>query len=573
MDQVNKDNQREKVRKDKIKTDEISALSNLLNMSEWLQHRIKVIFQVQKPACTSLPYVLLASKFLNASSELSVKKEDNPVWHSIQEWSQEKADAWLARTDGRFNYKVKEQIAKGKKPNLLNQSKDFRDSGSEHTVWEMACLKVWAWPQASRVNSSQRLKDLEEAWQRGALDETLRIHVINKRKDFKASDLSWAGSQDVLESGALCHVDAFGQQQQDLTEAQRASITSQFHEWAKLLQIEGSKHKIWLTEVEAFDSKQESDLQKFRNDRATTKSTAVAELCDSQYCCQGFDKQDKALTYMKSKLIKVSDIPPAKPIASVLRLIWADMAQLGLSHSRHTDEISQSFQTACEHHPDVTGCILFMPNTPKSGKGLKADTLRGDNINEAVTNVKNSLLTYSGLAHQTGHCIIDPDSMYSPDRPCTMEFLSVIRHERTSDGEFRSLFANGDAFRRRGVPELINIMHRSQFVDTCNKLAAASRGNLGSEKELKHWNSGRSLYKTILKYIFQDMGLTPNARLLVQHETAWDAEFAAACMEQNAAKDMNMPTLMYVATGWAANAPTYLQERVNHDFGGVVQPH
>ena len=251
------------------------------------------------------------------------------MWHSIQEWSQEKADAWLARTDGRFNYKVKEQIAKGKKPNLLNQSKDFRDSGSEHTVWEMACLKVWAWPQASRVNSSQRLKDLEEAWQRGALDETLRIHVINKRKDFKASDLSWAGSQDVLESGALCHVDAFGQQQQDLTEAQRASITSQFHEWAKMLQIEGSKHKIWLTEVEAFDSKQESDLQKFRNDRATTKSTAVAELCDSQYCCQGFDKQDKALTYMKSKLIKVSDIPPAKPIASVLRLIWADMAQFG----------------------------------------------------------------------------------------------------------------------------------------------------------------------------------------------------------------------------------------------------
>ena len=94
------------------------------------------------------------------------------------------------------------------------------------------------------------------------------------------------------------------------------------------------------------------------------------------------------------------------------------------------------------------------------------------------------------------------------------------------------MFSKGFVFRRRGVPELIKIMHRSQFVDTSNKLAAASRGNLGEDKERKHWHSGRSLYKTMLKYIFQDMGLTPNARVLVQHLTAWDHEFAAAVMEQ-----------------------------------------
>ena len=190
-----------------------------------------------------------------------------------------------------------------------------------------------------------------------------------------------------------------------------------------MLQIEGGRHKLWLTEAEAFDSRRESDMQRFRNERATLKTETVDKLCDSHYCCRGFDKKDKALTYMKSRLVSVSDIPPAKPIGSVLRLLWADLAQLGLSHSRHTAEIFESFNAACEHHPDVTGCILFMPNTPKSGKGLKSDAVREDNIKDAVNGVKNTLLTYGALAHQTGHCIIDPDTMYSTDRPCTIEFF------------------------------------------------------------------------------------------------------------------------------------------------------
>ena len=445
MEQVNQHNQREKVRKDKIQTDQINALSNVLNMSTWFVRRLKIVYQFQKPQCTSVPYTLLSSKFLAASTEPSVKKEENPVWHNIEEWSQEKADAWLARCDGRFKYKVTEHIAKGKKPNLANQAKDFRDTGNEPVVWVMACLKVWAWPEAAKVNSAQRLKELEEAWQRGALDETLRVHVINKRKDFKASDLSWCGSesQDVSESSVLQEVDPLGQQQQELTEVQRASIISQFQEWAKMLQIEGGKHKLWLAEIEAFDSKRDSDILRFRNTRALTKEKAVAELCNTHYSSQGFDKQDKSITYIKSMLVKTSDIPPAKPIGSVLRLLWADMAQLGLSHSRETNNILECFKAACEHHPTVTGCILFMPNTPKSGKGLKADGAREDNIKDAVKDVKNSLLTYPALAHQTGHCIIDPDSMYSHDRPCSMEYTSLVSSEKILMGSSKACSPKG----------------------------------------------------------------------------------------------------------------------------------
>ena len=60
----------------------------------------------------------------------------------------------------------------------------------------------------------------------------------------------------------------------------------------------------------------------------------------------------------------------------------------------------------------------------------------------------------------------------------------------------------------------------------------------------------------MLKYIFKGVGLTSNARVLVQHVTPWDHEFAAAVMGQNAARAVDMPTIMYTASGWAQNHPT-----------------
>ena len=86
-------------------------------------------------------------------------------------------------------------------------------------------------------------------------------------------------------------------------------------------------------------------------------------------------------------------------------------------------------------------------------------------------------------------------------------------------------------------------------------------GIFGDDKERKHWNSGRLLYNTILKYMFEGMGLTPGARLVIQHITPWDPELAAACMEQHALKANDMPTVTYVATGWTPTHATICQEK------------
>jgi hypothetical protein len=143
-----------------------------------------------------------------------VDNEDNPLWHSIESWSQEKADVWLARTDGRCKFNVQEMVAKGNQPNLANQAGIYRNTNNAHLVWIMACVKVWAWAEATQVNSQQRLLELEQAWRRGALDDTLKFHVMSKRPDFKAIDISWVPAhQEGNDTGALGSVDPVGQQQ------------------------------------------------------------------------------------------------------------------------------------------------------------------------------------------------------------------------------------------------------------------------------------------------------------------------------------------------------------------------
>ena len=61
----------------------------------------------------------------------------------------------MARTHGRFQFKVQEMIAKDKQPNLANQVGHYHDTNNERLVWIMSCVKVWAGEEATKVNSQQ----------------------------------------------------------------------------------------------------------------------------------------------------------------------------------------------------------------------------------------------------------------------------------------------------------------------------------------------------------------------------------------------------------------------------------
>ena len=246
--------------------------------------------------------------------------------------------------------------------------------------------------------------------------------------------------------------------------------------------------------------------------------------------------------------------------------MWADMAQLGLNHSRMSANIISMIKTLLEQHSDLSAAIVGMPNTPKYGHGQKPD--KDEEIRSAVADFKTAVKTYDGMESRGVFGVIDPETMYSPDRPVTVEFMQLLSDTKDGD-ELKSMFRKGYTWRRGGIPELIKILHSSQFQDWSSKLSAASRGHVGNDKERKSWSSGRGLYRSVLKYIFEGMG----ARIVIQHIAAWDHELGMACAELNAARNSNMPTLTYVGTGWGEahnvicqNIQTRIADELGHQI-------
>ena len=119
-----------------------------------------------------------------------------------------------------------------------------------------------------------------------------------------------------------------------------------------------------------------------------------------------------------------------------------------------------------------------MPNTPMSGVNGAHEV----NIRDAVNDIQFELLYCQGLARKDCHCIIDPDSVYSPTQKGVIDFSLIMSSSRRA-GEYCSLFSRGSMYKRSGVPELVKLMDRNEFIDMSNNLSAASHGSSGNEIE------------------------------------------------------------------------------------------
>ena len=155
-----------------------------------------------------------------------------------------------------------------------------------------------------------------------------------------------------------------------------------------MLSIEEGRYKLWKTEAEAWDSSCAVKLQKWRNDRAFVKETGVKELCESKYNAQGFEKKEGVETWIGTQMTKIADMHPARPQSQILRLLYVDMAALGVHHSRQLTDLVGMIKSGCENHPEVFTAFVIMPNTPVYGKGLKADGIRDKNISAAMKDIQ-----------------------------------------------------------------------------------------------------------------------------------------------------------------------------------------
>ena len=105
---------------------------------------------------------------------------------------------------------------------------------------------------------------------------------------------------------------------------------------AQRLNIEGRKHNIWLSEVEACDSKKESGMQLFRNSRALTRKLWMT--CATP-TIPAKASQTKLIDHVLGVKVSHGVRHPANTADQLSAPMWAAMPQIGLAHSRHIDKI------------------------------------------------------------------------------------------------------------------------------------------------------------------------------------------------------------------------------------------
>ena len=133
-DYINDHQKREEVRRAKLNTNEIKGLKTIFRMGAAFQRRLKIIWGGGKLNHTSISLDLISQDFLDLSKPLTVNKHDNPTWFRILTKSASKFMVWLERSDGRFNKELDEKLSQGKKINLENQARNFRDPVADRKI-------------------------------------------------------------------------------------------------------------------------------------------------------------------------------------------------------------------------------------------------------------------------------------------------------------------------------------------------------------------------------------------------------------------------------------------------------
>ena len=331
---------------------EINGLKLLAHMSANFIHHLKLIWNALPPHATSVPITLLAEKWLRPKAVLEVTQDENPLWYMIMTPTTAKYDTFLARIDGKFKAAVEEHVAKGKKPNLLGSARDFRDN-DVRTVWKMACLKTYLWETVQENNSEARCAELEQMWERGALDHSLKNRVLAMDNGLVPGDIYWVRPVADTETFGSMDVDPAGKLNYDLSNLEKQSLAAQFATWKSQLEFNRNAHKLHVSKVDQWEQHTQDSLLKYRIQRRDAKDAAIEAEADSLYVCQGFPELKAAKSFLEQQCLKFADLAPSRPQEAVARLTWIDMVALGARHSLQLKNLNEHVKDELENHPET----------------------------------------------------------------------------------------------------------------------------------------------------------------------------------------------------------------------------
>lgn len=569
LDLINWHNSQEKTRTSKISPTEIKAMKVIATWDPEgpVTRLLQAMWGASPPAQSAVTMEMLAAHYLDPAKDVLVSAETDPLWNGIYHPTEPKLLAYLLRCEGYFQHKIDEQVAAGKKPSLINRADSYRDSDKE-LGYKLACIWVFCEPEMRKNNTPKRVAELTDMFMHGALDAKLTKAARDQDKDFKPHHISWVNRPN-SESQVL---DTEARSLKMLHTAQEQNLRGQFDLFVLNLEIEAGAHTKHLAEQKEWDSTFQDEARKARERVHDLREKAVAQEMQQLYQVTSCKDHRSALSWMGTKLKTVAGAAPARPREQILRLLWVDMGEVGLTHSKQLDDFNEILRNSVQALPLMTAAVVMPATTPKEGNGLRGPEVQ---IKKWTSDANKDLHEkFSEEVNKTVmmpvNFLLDEAECYSKMRDLSSNFWVTMSSEKETDDQganvaYSSMFAKSFAVRRVCVPEVLKVHPRRLFQDWSKGIFAASDSVVTEVVARKHWHTGREFLKPILKAIFRDMGLGPSVRVHVQHYTLFSPELAHACMELNGERHKFMPQLAYTGVTFQP-APGAVATRVEESI-------
>ena len=188
--------QKERVSRAKLTTDEIRGLKIVSKLSDKFKTQLAAIWGTDKLQYTAVPLDLIASQFLDLHGDVPVTKAANPVWFAILSKTPEKLECWLKRVNDKFEHELDSRMSGGRSVCLRNQGHLLRDKKEEQPiVFRICCMWVEALPDITKHNDKARFQHVQKQFFCGLLDQDFRPHAICMDVNYKPDVLRFARQQ------------------------------------------------------------------------------------------------------------------------------------------------------------------------------------------------------------------------------------------------------------------------------------------------------------------------------------------------------------------------------------------
>ena len=562
-------NSQETTKTSKITPSEIQAMKIVATWEAEGQaiRRLQAMWGASPASQSAVTVEMLAAIYLDPAKDSLVSAEADPLWHAIYTPSEAKIMVYLQRCEGVFQHKIDEQVAAGKKPSLVSRADNYRDPDKE-LGYKLACLWVFCEPEMKKNNTPKRVAELTEMFMHGSLDTKLTKACRDQDKDFKPRHIPWVNrpnSEDQV-------LDAETRSLKQLQTVQEKNLRGQFELFTLNLDMEAAAHTKQKEEEKEWDSSFQDEARRARERVHDLREKAVKDEMTSIYQVTSCKDATAACSWMGTKLKTVAGATPARPREEILRLIWMDMGEVGLTHSKQLDDFNDIARAGVEALPLMTAVVLMPATTPKEGCGLRAPEVQ---LKKWVMDANKDIHDkFSEEVNKTAlmpvNFLLDEAECYSKVRDLSSNFWVIISNEKDTDDQgasiaYSSYFAKSFAVKRVCVPEVLKTHPRRLFQDWGKAMQAASDSQVTEVVARKHWHTGREFLKPILKSIFRDMGLGPSTRVHVQHYTLFSPELGHTCMELNGERHKFMPHLAYTGVTFQP-APGAVAARVEESL-------